>query len=330
MLLPPLRNVTFAGFHEGKTIGQNEGDDDGGILSLTPEEIQEDRLKEVSVHESQEECRSCEVICLFAQVVEKEPKLKTLEDVACYLRIPDVFPEALLDSPPSPDKWKGEALMRSFRNENFCWIPVQYLLGHVNNSQGVSRGPSKKLKQSRVGLLRILRQSAPILWHWPEGTEDYVVYSQVESLKEGNVKNGKVLESMPKANFLKSHKWNKAEHMKPSGLLQQPEIPEWKWEKVTMDFVSGLPRTPSGYDSIWVIVDRLTKSAHFLPMKKTDGIEKLAQLYLKEEMFVGMCARVRLFLTRDSVCFTSRFGYLSKRPWGTQLDLNYNRLPPHP
>ncbi|GJS77684.1 putative reverse transcriptase domain-containing protein [Tanacetum coccineum] len=74
----------------------------------------------------------------------------------------------------------------------------------------------------------------------------------------------------------------KAEHQKPSGLLQQPKIPEWKWEKITMDFVSGLPRTPSGYDSIWVIVDRLTKSAHFLPMKKTDSIEKLAQLYLKE------------------------------------------------
>nr|GEW88058.1 putative reverse transcriptase domain-containing protein [Tanacetum cinerariifolium] len=74
----------------------------------------------------------------------------------------------------------------------------------------------------------------------------------------------------------------KAEHLKPSGLLQQPEIPEWKWENVTMDFVTGLPRTPSGYDSIWVIVDRLTKSAHFLPKKKTDSIEKLAELYLKE------------------------------------------------
>nr|GFA50039.1 hypothetical protein [Tanacetum cinerariifolium] len=49
-----------------------------------------------------------------------------------------------------------------------------------------------------------------------------------------------------------------------------------------MDFVSGLPRTPSGYDSIWVIVDHLTKSVYFLPMKKTDSIEKLAQLYLKE------------------------------------------------
>nr|GEY54892.1 putative reverse transcriptase domain-containing protein [Tanacetum cinerariifolium] len=74
----------------------------------------------------------------------------------------------------------------------------------------------------------------------------------------------------------------KAEHQKPSGLLQQPEIPEWKWEKITIDFVLGLPRTPSGYDSIWVIVDRLTKSAHYLPMKKMDSIKKLARLYLKE------------------------------------------------
>nr|GEY54608.1 putative reverse transcriptase domain-containing protein [Tanacetum cinerariifolium] len=74
----------------------------------------------------------------------------------------------------------------------------------------------------------------------------------------------------------------KAKHQNPSGLLQQPEIPEWKWEKITMNFVLGLPRTPSGYGSIWVIVDRLTKSAHFLPMKKTDSIEKLAQQYLKE------------------------------------------------
>ncbi|GJW37008.1 putative reverse transcriptase domain-containing protein [Tanacetum coccineum] len=64
----------------------------------------------------------------------------------------------------------------------------------------------------------------------------------------------------------------KAEHQRPSGLLQQPEIPVWKWERITMDFVSGLPRTPSGYDSIWVIVDRLTKLAHFLPIKKTDSV----------------------------------------------------------
>nr|GEY76482.1 putative reverse transcriptase domain-containing protein [Tanacetum cinerariifolium] len=77
----------------------------------------------------------------------------------------------------------------------------------------------------------------------------------------------------------------KAEHQKPSGLIQQPEIPVWKWERITMDFVSGLPRTPSGYDMIWVIVDRMTKLAHFLPMKKTDSMEKLTQLYLKKIVY---------------------------------------------
>ncbi|GKA84518.1 putative reverse transcriptase domain-containing protein [Tanacetum coccineum] len=80
----------------------------------------------------------------------------------------------------------------------------------------------------------------------------------------------------------------KAEHQKPSRLLQQPDIPVWKLERITMDFVSGLPRTPSGYDTIWVIVDRLTKSAHFLPMKKTNSMEKLTRLYLKEIEALGM------------------------------------------
>ncbi|GKE50461.1 putative reverse transcriptase domain-containing protein [Tanacetum coccineum] len=63
-----------------------------------------------------------------------------------------------------------------------------------------------------------------------------------------------------------------AEHRKPSGLLQQPEIPVWKWERITMDFIIKLPRTSSGYDSIWVIVDRLTKSAHFIPMNEKYSI----------------------------------------------------------
>ncbi|GKC80840.1 putative reverse transcriptase domain-containing protein [Tanacetum coccineum] len=79
----------------------------------------------------------------------------------------------------------------------------------------------------------------------------------------------------------------KAEHQKPPGLLQQPEILVWKWERITMDFVSELPRTPSGYDTIWVIVDRLTKTAHFLPMKKIDSMEKLTRLYLKEIKALG-------------------------------------------
>nr|GFA84095.1 reverse transcriptase domain-containing protein [Tanacetum cinerariifolium] len=103
-----------------------------------------------------------------------------------------------------------------------------------------------------------------------------------------------------------------AEHLKPSGLLQQLKIPKWKWENVTMDFVTRVPKTPSGYDSIWVIVDRLTKLAYFLPKKKTDSIKKLAELYLKEivcrhGVLVSVISdRDSLFTSRDSIGFKYR------------------------
>ncbi|GKD60877.1 reverse transcriptase domain-containing protein [Tanacetum coccineum] len=74
----------------------------------------------------------------------------------------------------------------------------------------------------------------------------------------------------------------KAEYQKPSGLLVQPEIPQWKWERITIYFVTKLPKTSSGHDTIWLIIDRLTKSAHFLPIKETDTMERLTRLYLKE------------------------------------------------
>ena len=72
------------------------------------------------------------------------------------------------------------------------------------------------------------------------------------------------------------------EHRKPAGELKPLPIPEWKWEHITMDFVSALPRTRERYDSIWVIVDRLTKVAHFIPIKTGYTLEQLAKLYVKE------------------------------------------------
>ncbi|GJY01612.1 putative reverse transcriptase domain-containing protein [Tanacetum coccineum] len=65
----------------------------------------------------------------------------------------------------------------------------------------------------------------------------------------------------------------KAECQKPSGLLVQPEIPMWKWERITMDFITKLPKTSNGHDTIWVIVDRLTKSAHFIPTRETNSTQ---------------------------------------------------------
>jgi hypothetical protein len=74
----------------------------------------------------------------------------------------------------------------------------------------------------------------------------------------------------------------KAEHQRPAGLLQPLKIPKWKWEEIGMDLNVGLPRTSSRYDSIWVIVDRLTKVAHFIPVKTMYSGTKLAELYMAQ------------------------------------------------
>ncbi|GJU64091.1 putative reverse transcriptase domain-containing protein [Tanacetum coccineum] len=112
----------------------------------------------------------------------------------------------------------------------------------------------------------------------------------------------------------------KAEYQKPSGLLVQPVIPVWKWENITMDFVTKLPKTSSGQDTIWVIVDRLTKSAHFLPMKETDSMEKLTRQYLKE-VVSRHGVPVLIISDRDSK-FTSHFWKSLNKALGTQLDMS--------
>ncbi|KAD4385578.1 hypothetical protein E3N88_25747 [Mikania micrantha] len=112
----------------------------------------------------------------------------------------------------------------------------------------------------------------------------------------------------------------KAEHQKPSGMLQQPEIPQWKWEQISMDFITKLPRTSSGYDSIWVIVDRLTKSAHFLPIREDFKMEKLAKLYITE-IITRHGVPMSIISDRDSR-FTSRFWQSMQKALGTRLDLS--------
>ncbi|KAJ9556156.1 hypothetical protein OSB04_010770 [Centaurea solstitialis] len=112
----------------------------------------------------------------------------------------------------------------------------------------------------------------------------------------------------------------KAEHQKPSGLLQQPKIPEWKWERISMDFVTKLPKTKKGHDSIWVIVDRLTKSAHFLPIRETYGVDRLAQLYV-DEIVMRHGVPISIISDRDSR-FTSRFRQSLQAALGTSVDLS--------
>ncbi|GJR99347.1 putative reverse transcriptase domain-containing protein [Tanacetum coccineum] len=112
----------------------------------------------------------------------------------------------------------------------------------------------------------------------------------------------------------------KAECQKPSGLLVQPEIPMWKWERITMDFVTKLPKTSTGHDAIWVIVDRLTKSAHFIPIRATDSMETLTRLYIKE-IVSRHGVPISIISDRDSH-FTSRFWQSLQNALGTQLDMS--------
>nr|GEX16578.1 putative reverse transcriptase domain-containing protein [Tanacetum cinerariifolium] len=112
----------------------------------------------------------------------------------------------------------------------------------------------------------------------------------------------------------------KIEYQKPSGLLVQPEIPKWKWENITIDFMTKLPRTAAGQDTIWVIVDRLTKSAHFLPMREDDTLEKLMRQYLKE-VVSRHGVPVSIISDHDGR-FTLHFYKSLNKALGTRLDMS--------
>ncbi|WVZ80425.1 hypothetical protein U9M48_027898 [Paspalum notatum var. saurae] len=97
----------------------------------------------------------------------------------------------------------------------------------------------------------------------------------------------------------------KAEHQRPAGLLQPLKVPEWKWEEITMDFMVGLPRTQKGYNSIWVVVDRLTKVAHFIPVNTTYSGARLAELYISR--IVCLHGVPKKIISDRGSQFTSRF-----------------------
>nr|GFC62551.1 reverse transcriptase domain-containing protein [Tanacetum cinerariifolium] len=100
----------------------------------------------------------------------------------------------------------------------------------------------------------------------------------------------------------------------------QPEIPKWKWEKITMDFITKLLKTTNSYDTNWVIVDRLTKSTHFLPMRENDPMEKLMRLYMKE-VVTRHGVPVSIISDRDGR-FTSLFWKALHKAMGTRLDMS--------
>jgi IS30 family transposase len=97
----------------------------------------------------------------------------------------------------------------------------------------------------------------------------------------------------------------KVEHKRPAGLLQPLEIATWKWDDISMDFIVSLSRTQNGNDSIWVIVDRLTKVAHFLPVKANYSVSQLAELYV--DTILKLHGALRSIVSDRGPQFTAQF-----------------------
>ena len=112
----------------------------------------------------------------------------------------------------------------------------------------------------------------------------------------------------------------KAEHQRPAGCSQPLPIFEWKWEHITIDFMAGLPYTHSGHDNVLVVVDRLTKSAHFLPFKTTYSMDKLESIYVAEIVRLHG-APVYIVSDRDSQ-FTFKFWTRLQKALSTKLNFS--------
>ncbi|GJR68979.1 putative reverse transcriptase domain-containing protein [Tanacetum coccineum] len=213
----------------------------------------------------------------------------------------------------------------------------RFIEGFSKIAKPMTKLTQKKIKfewgDKQEAAFQLLKQklcSAPIL-ALPEGSEDFIAYCDASKKGLGAMlmqrekvisvsidspyeqRSGGLVFFGPVAKV-------KAEHQRPSGLLVQPKIPEWKWDNITMDFVTKLPKTSQGYDTIWVIVDRLTKSAIFTPMRETDPLDKLARLYLKE-VVTRHGIPVSIICDRDPR-FASNFWRSLQNALGTNLDMS--------
>ena len=117
----------------------------------------------------------------------------------------------------------------------------------------------------------------------------------------------------------------KAKHQRPTGKIQLLPIPVWKWEKIAMDFMTSLPWTHRQHDAIWVIVDRLTKYAHFLPVNVEDSLEKLTQLYVDE--IVRLHGVLVSIVSDRDPRFTSRFWPSLQTTLGSRLHFSISFHP---
>ncbi|GJV60342.1 reverse transcriptase domain-containing protein [Tanacetum coccineum] len=223
---------------------------------------------------------------LNAQTEARKPENIKNEDVGGMLIENAKFPEALRTEKLEP-RTDGTLCLNG-RSWLPCYDDLRTVIMHESHKSKYSIHPGSEK----------MYQDVKKLYWWPNMKADIATYVS-KCLTCAKVK---------------------AEHQRQSGLLVQPEIPQWKWDNITMDFVTKLPKSSQGYDTIWVIVDRLTKSAIFIPMKETDPLEKLARMYLKE-VVTRHGIPVSIICDRDPR-FASNFWRSLQKALGTSLDMS--------
>ncbi|XP_039004226.1 uncharacterized protein LOC120131271 [Hibiscus syriacus] len=203
----------------------------------------------------------------IANVIDTRTKEKGLEDIPIVREFPDVFPVELTAL---------RALDIRLSMDGDCVLCVELKLRPTLLDR------IKELQNKDEKLLRILKQLKN------EENKDFEIKS-VENLcyheglvipNDEELKNELLIEA--RYSSLTLHSGGNKMYMNLKRLLQPIYIPQWNWENVMMDFVIGLPITPNKRDSIWVIVDRLTKLAHFIPVRVDFSIDEYVELYIKE------------------------------------------------
>jgi hypothetical protein len=120
----------------------------------------------------------------------------------------------------------------------------------------------------------------------------------------------------------------KADYMKPGGLLQPLSIPKWKWDDISMDFIVGLPLTARKFDSIWVIVDRLSKSAHFIPINTNYKVRKYTEIYIARVLCLHGVPKMIIFDSGShlSLAFGSNCTRHLELTWSIVRPITHRRM----
>nr|GFB13718.1 putative polyprotein [Tanacetum cinerariifolium] len=189
-----------------------------------------------------------------------------IEAIAIYKAKTNIALKSMSQTKRQKEKRRWLELLKDYDTN------IQYHPGNANVVADALSRKSGMIAGLKYGYWAGLRIEPDLIPRIKEAQkEDSEIWTIVENLNKQSGMKGDVATFVARCLICQKVK---IEHQRASGLLQQLDIPVWKWDEISMDFVTGLPQTQRRHDAIWVVVDRLTKSAHFLPIRKDYSVSR--------------------------------------------------------